>query len=91
MVDIISNGHDWLIFLSVPLYCPYIAVQDQTIYVAGHASAAAEAHEQLQAYIYDVSSYQSVEAAAYPRSILWYSMYHQRKIIIGGHLFQCNE
>ena len=58
MVDIISNGHNWLIFLSVPLYCPYIAVQDQTIYVAGHASAAAEAHEQLQAYIYDVSTNQ---------------------------------
>ena len=33
----------------------YIAVQDQTIYVAGHASAVAEAHEQLQAYVYDVS------------------------------------
>ena len=60
MVDVISNGHNWLIFLSVPLYCPYIAVQDQTIYsyVAGHASAVAEAHEQLQAYIYDVSTNQ---------------------------------
>ena len=55
MVDIISNGHNWLI-LSVPLHCPYIAVQDQTIYVAGHASAVAEAHEQLQAYVYDVST-----------------------------------
>ena len=33
-------------------------MQDQTIYVAGHASAVAEAHEQLQAYIYDVSTNQ---------------------------------
>ena len=40
--------------LPVPLYFVYVAVQDQTIYVAGHASPVAEAREQV--YTYDITT-----------------------------------
>ena len=40
--------------LPVQLYVPYVAVQDQTIYVAGHQSPVAEAREQV--YAYDITT-----------------------------------
>ena len=40
--------------LPVQLYGPYAAVQDQTIYIAGHHSPVAEAQEQV--YAYDITT-----------------------------------
>jgi len=40
--------------LPVPLYAAYVALKDQTIYVAGHASPVAKAKEQVHAY--DITS-----------------------------------
>ena len=40
--------------LPVPLFSPYVAMQDQIIYVAGHAAPVAEAQEQV--YAYDIAT-----------------------------------
>jgi len=40
--------------LPVPLYFAYVAVKDQTIYVAGHSSPVDEALKQV--YVYDITS-----------------------------------
>jgi len=70
--------------LPVPLYVAYVAVKDQTIYVAGHTSPVVEAMEQV--YAYDITS---DHWSQLPTPGQCYGIPHiigDKLSIIGGHL-----
>jgi len=70
--------------LPVPLYGVYVAVKDQTIYVAGHDSPVVEAIEQV--YAYDITS---DHWSQLPTPGQYYGIPHiidDKLSIIGGHL-----